>query len=291
MPTGVTQLVLIGATSIAAVAGPTLSALSAGLMPTASCQAQGHSRGGAASANVDCNPTPATVPADSPPTVSQCTWELYLGTFAEIDNVGGNPYYRNGSTREKVDTPSAGVETLYRVVCPDGISFRWASPAEFVDVQALIASARDDAVASIPVPALEMSPAPDVGGVVNLGLWLAVDDPGQVNAYAEVGPVWASVTATVTGMTWDMGNGDVVHCDGLGVPYIEGSNQIEQGPCGYTYTEQPPVDGYTVTATGHWQIHLLTSLGDNRMLDPIDMPNSFDYDVDELVTVGVDPGG
>jgi len=64
---------------------------------------------------------------------------------------------------------------------------------DFVDTAALIASAHDDALATIPLPALNVSPAPEVGGVVNLGLWLAADDPGQINASASVGPVWASV--------------------------------------------------------------------------------------------------
>ncbi len=90
-------------------------------------------------------------------------------------------------------------------------------------------------------------------------------------------------------MTWDMGNGDVVHRDGLGVPYPEGSNQIEQGPCGYTYTEQPPPDGYMVTPNGHWQVQLTTSFGDNRALDPVDMPYTFAYDVEEIITIGVGP--
>ena len=81
-------------------------------------------------------------------------------------------------------------------------------------------------------------------------------------------------------------NGEVVVCDGLGVPYPTGANTFEQGPCGYTYTERPPVDGYTVTVTGHWEVHLATSDGVNQPLDPIDMPYAFPYDVDEIVTVG-----
>lgn len=243
--------------------------------------------GVSAGATNGCGPTPQAVPDGAAPTGPTCRWTVFLGTRPAIDALGGVPVYRDVSTKADVAEAGVGVETLYRVECPDGVSYRWASPSEYVDRQALIAAARDDAVASIPLPAVSMSPAPEVGGVVNLGLWLAVEAPAQVNAYAEVGPVWASVTARFAGMTWDMGNGDVVDCDGPGVPYPEGSNLVEQGPCGYTYTEQPPVDGYTVTATGHWQVQLVTSFGDNRALDPIDMPHSFAYDVDELLTTGV----
>ena len=257
------------------------------LAPDGGCRANGRARQGATSASVGCGPTPQTVPEGTAPTGPKCQWTVYLGTRPAIDAIGGVPMYRDTTSKADVAEPGVGVETLYRVECADGVSYRWAAPSEFVDRQALINAVRDDAVASIPLPALVMSPAPDVGGVVNLGLWLAVDAPGQVNAYAEVGPVWASVTARFVGMTWDMGNGDVVNCDGPGVPYPEGSNLIEQGPCGYTYTEQPPADGYSVIATGHWQVQLVTSFGDNRALDPIDMPYTFAYDVDELVTTGV----
>ena len=42
---------------------------------------------------------------------------------------------------------------------------------------------------------MDMNPDPSVGGIVNIGLWLAVADPGQVSITASVGPVWATVTA------------------------------------------------------------------------------------------------
>lgn len=121
--------------------------------------------------------------------------------------------------------------------------------------------------------------------MVNLGLWLAVNDRGEANAFAAIGPVWAAVNARFVGMTWDMGNGDVVECSGPGTPYPEGSNQIEQGPCGYTYTKQPPADGYTVTATSHWEVRLTTSDG-REALDPMQNSYTFAYDVDEIITVG-----
>ena len=137
----------------------------------------------------------------------------------------------------------------------------------------------------MPVPSLNISPSPDVGVPAQLGIWLAVDDPGQVNAFAEVGPVWASVTARFTGMKWEMGNGDVVECSGLGTPYPEGSGTYEQGPCGYTYTR--PGDGGSrhVRAVGQWQVQLVTSDGVDQALDPIERSFEFDYDVYEIVTV------
>ena len=76
---------------------------------------------------------------------------------------------------------------------------RWSWVPDFVDVDALIASASQQVTAQVPSPAMDMNPEPSVGGIVNIGLWLAVADPGQVSITASVGPVWATVTARYRG--------------------------------------------------------------------------------------------
>jgi hypothetical protein len=230
------------------------------------------------------------VPSDSPARGPRCSWQLVTwGTVGE----GGNgrqfgSFYRDTETHERVSEPGPGVAVLYYVRCPYGTgpgSYRWGSLAEHIDRQAVIDAAYDEAVSSVPVPSLNISPPPDAGVPAQLGIWLAVNDPGQVNAFAEVGPVWASVTARFTGVTWNMGNGDVVECAGLGTPYPEGSGTYEQGPCGYTYTRPGDAGVQRVSAVGHWQVQLITSDGVNRLLDPIDRNFEFDYEVYEIVTV------
>lgn len=232
--------------------------------------------------------------SDSAPARPRCSWSLAHVESAGIDSggpvgieLGEVASYRDAESKESVAAPGAGIEALYWVTC-DGQQpqLRWAAPPEFVDRQALIDAAYAEARARVPMPSVNMNPPPEVGGVVNLGLWLAVDDPGQVNALASVGSVWASVTARFVGMSWNMGTGPVVNCDGLGTPYPQGSNQVGEGPCGFTYTDRPPLDGYSVSAVGHWVVQLVTSDGVNRMLDPIDMTFEFAYDVDEVVTTG-----
>ena len=199
------------------------------------------------------------------------------------------PVYRDAASRLPAATAGgAGTEQLYVVRC-DGspTSFRWAAQEAAIDPQVVIDAAISSAQAQIPRPAVDISPSPAAGGIVNIGMWLAVGDPGQVNAFASVGPVWASVTARFTGVTWDMGNGDVITCDGLGTPYVPGSETVEQGPCGYTYTrasiESAP---YHLVASGRWDVHLTTSTGRDEALAPIEMTATFDYDVDEIQTVG-----
>jgi hypothetical protein len=204
------------------------------------------------------------------------------------DRVTRGVFYRDAETHKPVTEPGPGIAALYWVECPIGSgngSLRWGSLGEFVDRQALIDAAYDEAVSKVPAPALDISPRQDVGVPAQLGIWLAVDDPGQVNAIAEVGPVWASVTARFTGMTWDMGNGDVIECAGTGTPYLRGTGTYEQGPCGYTYTRRGDAGVQRVSAVGHWQVQLITSDGVNRMLDPIDRSYQFDYEVYEIVTV------
>lgn len=194
---------------------------------------------------------------------------------------------RDQHTRLPSPGGGAGTETLYLVDCAGGAGFRWAAPADYIDPQIVIDAAYDSATAQIPQPTLDINPTPQAGGIVNIGLWLAVADPGQVNALASIGPVWASVTARFTGVTWDMGNGDTVSCDGLGTPYIAGSDTDRQGPCGYTFTHASLASApYQMSASGHWDIQLATSTGRNEPLGPIDITTTFDYDVDEIQTIG-----
>lgn len=145
----------------------------------------------------------------------------------------------------------------------------------------------------LPSPSMDMSPAPEIGGYVNFGMWLAVADPGPVSITAQVGPVWATVTATYVSTTWDMGNGDVVECDGVGTPIVD-PDTMEQGPCGYTYRwastpEATGADGlaYHVTVTGHWEITYQTSTGTSGSLAPLTRTTTFTYQVREIQTVRV----
>ena len=230
------------------------------------------------------------MPSDSPERGPRCSWQLADWLTIEVDGGGRQfgSYYRDAETHEVAAAPGPGVVALYLVRCPYGSgagSYRWGSLAEYVDRQALINAAYDEAVSRCRFRHSIISPGPDVGVPAQLGIWLAVNDPGQVNAFAEVGPVWASVTARFSGMTWNMGNGDVVECAGLGTPYPEGSGTYEQGPCGYTYTKLGDAGVHRVSAVGHWDVQLITSDGVNQSLDPIDRTFEFDYEVYEIVTV------
>jgi hypothetical protein len=157
-------------------------------------------------------------------------------------------------------------------------------------LQDLINGATISASRKIPVPQLAVNPAPEHGGIVNFGMWLALGNPQPISVQAGIGNVWARTTAEITSTMWEMGNGDTVHCDGPGTPLTPddpGWNDTAQGPCGYTYTEKPPPEPYHVTVTATWTVTWTTSTGTTGTANPITRSTTFDYDVGEIQTIGV----
>lgn len=226
----------------------------------------------------------------------RCTFSLVEKVDAVTSGEGGlanGGVFRDQATKDPADASGRSTETLYTRQCPGQPSvYVWLASAEAVDIQELISSAYAEVTRKLPKPALNMNPSPESGGVVSLGLWLAVSDPGSVWALAEVGPVWASVTATVVTVEWSMGNGDVVVCDGLGTP-ISDTTSVEQGPCGYTYewSSAPQFTGtddlaYHASVTATWQVQLVTSDGRNEYLDSLTMTQDYSYVVREIQAVG-----
>jgi len=246
------------------------------------------------------------------PAPPPCTWTPVTWGDFRFPGVGRPPWFRKqmaasgGSLDSAIyrdaSAPGGGFksssspnsESLYERSCPgDGGTGRlWVPPAEQLpSVEELRADAYERVAAQIPAPGLNMNPEPSVGGVVNIGLWLAVEDPGAVTASA--GPRWATVTASYESVSWSMGNGDSVECAGLGVP-ISDLDTVEQGPCGYTYRwpSAPKFTGtddlaYHNSVTGHWAINYATSDGTSGSLGTVDQAAEFSYQVREIQTVRV----
>jgi len=103
--------------------------------------------------------------------------------------------------------------------------------------------------------------------VVNLPTWLAIDpDMWHVNqATATIGGVTATALATPESVTWTMGDGGVVECQGPGTRFDPDlAAGLQSTSCSYTYTRssdgEPGSDGdpndgaFTVTATVTWKV-------------------------------------
>lgn len=129
---------------------------------------------------------------------------------------------------------------------------------ETVVIDPRMLAERAAAALDLPTPAIHMSPQQDQ--VVNLASWLWISDdqwqPRQASASA--GPVTSTVTAAPAGVTWDMGNGDEVDCDGPGTPYrAQYVGRPDASDCTYTYRHSSagqPDEAYQVTATINWNL-------------------------------------
>lgn len=103
---------------------------------------------------------------------------------------------------------------------------------------------------------------PDRVGLVGLPVWMWVDNQtedtfGPITRSASEGPVSVSVTASVSSVIWDMGDGTKVTCTGPGSPYADHYGKQESPTCGHRYarmSSSQPDGAYQVTATSHWVV-------------------------------------
>ena len=144
----------------------------------------------------------------------------------------------------------------------------------------------DEARERVPTPELDISPGLAVGGVVNLGMWLAVANGDDITATATGRGTSVTATASLAETEWDMGDGTTITCAGGGEP-IDPSDleTIDAGPCGHTYGA--PSDGsYTITVTATWEVTWVATDGRSGTAPPVVQTDSFDYEVIEIQTVG-----
>lgn len=179
----------------------------------------------------------------------QCTW-----VPATIGNLAGASLPSDVVENSDIDaqiTNSEG-ESGWLRLCPGDLvaAFVWQGPVDPVD---LVPGAADRARARLPRPVPNMSPAPEIGSVVNLGLWFAVDDPGVTTARASLGTAWVEVQGSFASVNINPGDGSPpVTCEGFGTPYPDGNDDPDEGPCGHTYLQRTPDDQphqmtYTIT--------------------------------------------
>jgi hypothetical protein len=198
----------------------------------------------------------------------------YIDTwFFRFDTVSGLTWVRS------MRTCSRGGEVLSSAVIWELIS----DPDPEIVAKVL----RDRQSREIADPVPLMSP---VGpGVVNLGMWLAVADPGVQSVTASAAPgSWVTVQAEITETVYDMGNGDVVRCAGVGDPIPDSElDSVEQSPiCGYTYPATNTGEPYTITITSTWSVTWTSSRGTSGTEEPIVLTTTVPYDVVEIQTVG-----
>ena len=135
-----------------------------------------------------------------------------------------------------------------------------------------------------PVPAL----SPVGPGVINLGMWLAVNDPGEYSVTATVPGLSVTVTAQLAETRFDMGNGDIVTCPGAGDPIPEAAKDdvAPSSVCGYTYQSRPEDRSVSITMTSTWTVSWTSSQGGSGTRPAISKTSSVEYEILEIQTVG-----
>jgi hypothetical protein len=198
-----------------------------------------------------------------------------------------------GSSFEYITHPDGSVgrrfddgreEKGFQRRCDNGTGgFTWVETT--ITISDVIDDVVDRARQTAPLPALDISPDPSAGGIVNLGMWLAVEPRSPSSVRVEAGSLWAVSTLSAESTTWSFGNGDSVTCAGIGVPLAD-PEVVEEGPCGYTYRSASP-DGvpFQLTATVTWRVDYRSSAGPGSA-GTIDRTVVVAYDVDEIQSIG-----
>lgn len=116
------------------------------------------------------------------------------------------------------------------------------------------------AIKSMALHAIKIGMAPPPGqgnvGVIGLPTWMWVADPGASTTgpntkTASIRGYSVTATARLTDITWNMGDGQTVVCNGPGTPYQASNGKSPSPDCGHTYSRS---GNYTVTATSHWDV-------------------------------------
>lgn len=121
------------------------------------------------------------------------------------------------------------------------------------------------------LPEPRMAPPIDADHLVGFATWLWVD-PGYwqpVQAHAEVPGVAVTVTAAPARLTWDMGDGSTVVCDGPGTPWNAHGPNAHTSDCSHTFryasADQP--DGrYHGSVTMEWDVGWRATTGEGGSL-------------------------
>jgi hypothetical protein len=133
-----------------------------------------------------------------------------------------------------------------------------------------------EAIATMNLKAITVGIVPDPSGVGLVGMpnWMWVTNPtvntwGPLTRSASAAGWTVTATAQVSKVTWNMGDGQVVVCNGPGTRYQDSYGKQQSPDCGHTYTRQ---GAYTVRATSHWVI-TWAGIGQTGTI-PMDLTNT-----------------
>jgi hypothetical protein len=130
-----------------------------------------------------------------------------------------------------------------------------------------------------PPPSVTTSPPPD-RLVVGFETWLATPDPyGAPVRIAQAGHLWARAEPVPVAITYDLGDGTSIRCDGPPPPGPAGIRPDERPGCArHTYLNSWSDEGlgsFTLRATITYDVWLTTSEDETpRLVDTVDGPTT-----------------
>ncbi len=147
----------------------------------------------------------------------------------------------------------------------------------------------DEATALIGAPIPAINP-PNIG-TINLGMWLAVEQAGPITIRAELGPLWAEATARITTTTFDLDDGRPIVCEGVGTPIPDSAREeIDEGPCGHTFTDSDDIGRTEFTITSRWTLSWTTSASTFGSASDVNQTTTIPYRIREIQIVGSEFG-
>jgi hypothetical protein len=107
-----------------------------------------------------------------------------------------------------------------------------------------------------------ITPSPGRTGLVGLPTYLWVDNPGPktlgpISDSATEGGVTVTISAKVSRVQWNLGDGTTITCTGAGTPYQDNFGSRPSPTCGHVYKHPStslPGGAYRVTATAVWAV-------------------------------------
>lgn len=162
--------------------------------------------------------------------------------------------------------------------------FQYRPGENVIDPAELARRARDQLAIRYPEP--RTSPDMTIDQIVGIDTWLWIDPAAwePVTATASIPGLSISATATPSHVTWDMGDGTVVTCDGPGTPYDDAEPVADQTTdCRHLYQD---AGAYTASATVTWTVEWSATDGTGGPLADVSRTTRFPMSVIERQAVG-----
>lgn len=162
--------------------------------------------------------------------------------------------------------------------------FQYLPGVTIIDPAELARRARNELAVTYPQP--RTSPAIGIDQLVGIDTWLWIDPVAwqPLTATAAIPGLSVSATATPEHVTWVMGDGETVVCDGPGTPFDETRSVADQSTdCSHLYQD---AGDHTASVTITWSVTWSASDGSGGTLADVTRTTQFPVSVVERQAIG-----